>query len=67
MHSNTVPTSLRNALSLAELPSYLSGWGTFRGSYFVAGSCRISDCCQECLVVSRAGLCVTDPNLEQGK
>jgi len=58
MGSNPVATSLRNALSLAELPSYLSGWGTFRGSFFVGGGWEISDCCRECLVVFGAVLCL---------
>jgi len=58
MRWNTVATLFRNALSLAELPSYLSGWGTFQGCFFVSGGGGISDCWWECLVVSGGGLCL---------
>jgi len=58
MRTNTVAMSLRNTLSVAELPSYLSGWGTLGDSFFVSRAGRISDCSQEYLVGSRAGLCL---------
>jgi len=37
MRSNIFATSLRNGLSLVELPSNLSGWGIFRGSFLFWG------------------------------
>jgi len=66
MRSNTVAMSLRHALSLAELLSYLSRGGIFQGSFFMCGSGGISDCWRQCLVVSGGGLCLLVEAVPQG-